>query len=412
VKPSRHPARILAIVAALAAPLACSDGSSGSTGGTSAPSTPWTPPSTSSAGGLDDAALVDTLTFLTEEGDGRDNRSAGSLAVQQWLVEQLEPIAGTVPGGDGFLHPFDEGTNVIGVVEGSTTPSEVVVLGAHYDHLGHDCPSDVPADDVCDGAGDNAAGVAAVLEIGRRLAADPPARSVVLALWDGEEDGLLGSVAAVRSGAIDIDAVVAYVNFDMQGINLLPSLVDTTFVIGAETGGTALEDAVAAGTASSDLQPVDLSVLFGQGRSDHATFVDVGVPSVFFTDATSACYHTAQDDVEHLDLDKLARQIDGGEAVARAVAGADPAPAFVPDAPAASFADAEAMQALVERAAPDVDRFQPTEWARIEQFGAALDAMVDDGAAAFDDDDVRTLLTGTQALVELFTVGDCDGFVD
>ena len=49
------------------------------------------------------------------------------------------------------------------------------MLGAHYDHLGHDCPTDDPGDDVCDGAGDNAAGVAAVLEIGRRLAADPPA---------------------------------------------------------------------------------------------------------------------------------------------------------------------------------------------------------------------------------------------
>ena len=289
----------------------------------------------------------------------------------------------------------------------------MVILGAHYDHLGHDCPTDEPGDDVCDGAGDNAAGVAAVLEIGRRLAADPPDRSVVLALWDAEEDDRLGSIAAVRSGVLDLDAVVAYLNWDMQGINLLPSLADTTFVIGAETGGSALEDAVASGTLSNDLLPVDLSVQFGQGRSDHASFVEAGVPSVFFTDATSACYHTSQDDMAHLDVGKLARQIDVGEAVARAVASTDTVPHFVVDAPVASFGDAEEVQAMVERAQADLGRRSPSEdRAEVEQFLAALDAMVDDGDAAFDTDDARTLLAGTAALVELLGEGDCDGFLD
>ena len=60
---------------------------------------------------------------------------------------------------------------------------------------------------------------------------------MVLALWDAEEDDKLGSIAAVQSGVLDIDSVVAYLNWDMQGTNLLPSLADTTFVIGAETGG-------------------------------------------------------------------------------------------------------------------------------------------------------------------------------
>ena len=361
---------------------------------------------------LDEAAFIDTVTFLTAEGDGRDNLSAGSRTVQDRLVDELEPIAAPLPGGDGFLHPFDQGTNVMGVIEGTTTPSEVVILGAHYDHLGHDCPTDEPGDDVCDGAGDNAAGVAAVLEIGRRLAAAPPARTVVLALWDAEEDDRLGSIAAVRSGVLDMDSVVAYLNWDMQGINLLPSLADTTFIIGAETGGSALEDAVASATGSTDLQPVDLSVQFGQGRSDHASFVEAGVPSVFFTDATSACYHTSQDDMEHLDVDKLARQIDLGETIARAVASTDAVSGFSADAPAASFDDAEAMRTMVERAQADLGRYSAADQAEIEQFLAALDAMVDNGEAAFDVDDARTLLAGTAALIELFTEGDCDGFLD
>jgi hypothetical protein len=409
VTPTPLPNRLLLLLAVLAAPVACADGP-----GRSARA----PATTSSADGpttavdhRDGAAFIDTVSFLADEGDGRDNLSAGSRAVQERLVDELAAIAAPVPGGDGFRHPFDQGTNLIGVIGGTTTSSEVVILGAHYDHLGHDCPTDRPGDDVCDGAGDNAAGVAAVLEIGRRLAADPPARTVVLALWDAEEDDRLGSLAAVRSGVLDMDAVVAYLNWDMQGINLLPSLADTTFVIGAETGGAALEDAVASGTASTDLQPVDLSVSFGQGRSDHASFVDAGVPSVFFTDATSACYHTSQDDMEHLDVAKLARQIDLGESVARAVAGAGPAAGFTADA-VATFDDVREVQALVARAQTDLDEHPAATRAEVEQFVATLDAMIADGEAAFDGDDARTLLAGTAALVERFTEGDCDGFLD
>ena len=402
---SRVTARLLVVVSALLVPLACDDGPGGSAGETD-PSSAGSA-TTAGAGEIVGTAVLDTLRFLTEEGDGRDNLSDGSRAVQDRLVEELAAIAGPVPGGDGFRHPFDEGTNLIGVIEGTTTPSEVVVLGAHYDHLGHDCPSADPDDEVCDGAGDNAAGVAAVLEIGRRLAADPPARSVVLALWDAEEDERLGSIAAVRSGVLDTDSVVAYLNWDIQGVDLLPSLADTTFVIGAETGGATLEEAVDTATAPSDLQPVDLSVLFGQGRSDHASFVEVGVPSVFFSDATSACYHTSQDDLEHLDIDKLGREIDVGEALARAVADTDVRPTFVADAPAASFDDALEVQTMVERAVPDLGRYPAQGRADVERFLAALDAMVDEGPAAFDGDDVGTLLVGTAALVELFTEGEC-----
>lgn len=405
--------RLLLFVAVPAAAVACSADTSESANETTTAAGPSTTVagSITASDSLEGAAFIDVVTFLADEGDGRDNQSEGSRTVQARLVQELEEFAEPVGGSDAYLHAFDEGVNVIGMIEGATTPEEVVVLGAHYDHLGHDCPTDDPTDDVCDGAGDNAAGVAAVLEIGRRLAADPPARSVVLALWDAEEDERLGSIAAVQSGLLDIDSVVAYLNWDMQGINLLPSLVDTTFIIGAETGGPALREAVG-GADSTGLQLVDLSVLFGQGRSDHASFTEVGVPSVFFTDATSGCYHTSQDDMAHLDLEKLARQIDLGEDVARAVAGDDARPVFVADSPDASYADAEEARALVERAEADIDRFPADEQADFEQFLADLDAMVEKGEAAFDAADIRTLLSGMESFVERFTTIDCDGLLD
>lgn len=401
-----RPIRLVLLATALAGPLAYGSGRAGVATTESTPAPPDTSPNRSTS-----ATFVDTVTFLVEQGDGRDNLSAGSGTVQDRLVKELEAFARPLPGADGFLHPFEQGTNILGFIEGTETPEEVVVLGAHYDHLGHDCPTAVPGDDVCDGAGDNAAGVAAVIEIGRRLAADPPARSVVIALWDAEEDDRLGSIAAVQSGVIDLSSVVAYLNWDMQGINLLPSLADTTFVIGAETGGPALEDAVGAGTRATDLLPADLSLLFGQGRSDHATFADAGVPVTFFTDGTSGCYHTSQDDLEHLDIDKLARQIDLGEAVARAVAASGARPTFVGDTPTASFDDAETMLAVVRRAEADLDRFSAADQATIERFLGALEAIVDNGENEFGDDDADTLLTGTAAFIELFTTLDCDGFL-
>jgi peptidase M28-like protein len=407
--PSRRRASLLMLGIVLISHVSCSDDP-----GTSAAETPTTSaaPETTPPQEPDDAAFVDTLTFLVEEGDGRENLSDGSRAVQARLVEELSEFARPLAGADGFLHAFDQGTNVIAIIEGTTAPAEVVVLGAHYDHLGHDCRTDDPSDVVCDGAGDNASGVAAVLEIGRRLAADPPDRSVVLALWDAEEDGTLGSIAAVSSGVLDLYSVVAYLNWDMQGINLLPSLADTTFVVGAESGGSALEAAVAAGTGSTDLQPVDLSLLFGQGRSDHATFAAAGVPTAFFTDATSACYHTSQDDMEHLDVDKLARQIELGESVARAVAAGDASPAFVADTGGASFTDAEQMHAMVARAQADFDLLSAEGRAGAKELLALLDAMVADGEEAFGEDDAHALLAATETFFESLTEGDCDDSID
>ena len=73
---------------------------------------------------------------------------------------------------------------------------------------------------------------------------------------------------------IDLSSVVAYLNWDMQGINLLPALADTTFVIGAETGGPGPRGRGGRRPRATDLLPADLSLLFGQGRSDHATFAE------------------------------------------------------------------------------------------------------------------------------------------
>lgn len=298
------------------------------------------------------------------------------------------------------------------MIPGGDKADEYLVIGGHYDHLGSDCPTDDPADTVCNGAADNAAGAASALVVGQALAAAGPERSVIVALWDAEEDGLLGATAYLADPPIPLEDTVAYLNWDIQGTNLTPSLADTTVVVGAETGGPNLVAASEAATAASDLDALDLSLLFGQGRSDHAPFAAAGVPVVFFTDANNSCYHTSQDDVSNLDFDKLARQIPIGTALAEDLASTDDLPEFDADAPAASFADAESMLAVLEGSQADFDLFGADGRATAEVYLADLQAMVEAGEAAFDDDAVSTLLGGAIDVVELLSSGECDGFLD
>jgi hypothetical protein len=352
---------------------------------------------------------VDLETLADDAMAGRDNGTDGSARAQRYLVERLgelgDPVAGDV------RHPFAQGVNLLAVIPGTELADKYVVLGAHYDHLGHDCRGAGPGDDICNGATDNAASVAEVLEIGRRLAREPVRRSVVIALWDAEEDGLLGSRAYVADPAVPLDATTVYLNWDNQGSNLLPSVRDLTVLVGAETGGPRLVAAAKAAAAASALSPVQLSLLFGQGRSDHAVFADADVPTVFATDATNGCYHTVKDDLDAIDLDKLRREIDLGESLARDLADTDTPPSFTAGTPAATFDDASALAATVHRAEDDIDLLPAASQPKIRGYIIDLDAIVAAGSSAFDDAAVGRLLSDAVDLVDALAHVECSSFV-
>jgi len=131
-----------------------------------------------------DAARYDAdLRFVTGE---RPPKSEHWQAVQDHCARVL-----TDSGYAVELQRYGTGVNVIGRKPGTTLAGERVVLGAHYDHLVG-----------CPGADDNASGVAAVLEIARALAAVEFPRTLVVACWDQEEVGLIGS-KAFATGARD-----------------------------------------------------------------------------------------------------------------------------------------------------------------------------------------------------------------
>lgn len=347
---------------------------------------------------------------------GRNNDTVGSGYSQNYIITQLKNYGATgletsKTGDDTFKQTFDLGTNIVGLIPGSELPNEYVIVGGHYDHLGANCRGTGVADAICNGATDNAAGAAATIEVGRAISQLPggPRRSVVIALWDREEDGLLGSAYYVAHPLVPLNQTIAYVNFDIQGANLLPSLRNSSFAVGAETGGARLTAAVQTAVGSTTLNTRLVSSIFGQGRSDYVNFTGAQIPNVFFSDSTGPCYHTVKDEVGVVDWGKLAKQTDIATKVTEdLVAGAPPA--FVPNTPLATFADAVSLNDVVNLAIADIDRFTGTPRAQLQQFHDDLNAVVAAGAGQFDDADVAALLGGAVNAVSLLTSGACDGF--
>jgi hypothetical protein len=205
--------------------------------------------------------------------------------------------------------------------------------------------------------------------------------------------------------------MVASVNFDIQGANLLPSLNRTTFAVGAETGGARLRSMVADAVGSGPLDTRQFSSIFGENRSDYVNFTNVGIPTVFFGDSTGPCYHTAQDEIGVVDFWKLGYQVRAAtRLVDDLVTSADP-PHFVSGTPLATFDDALALQHVITTSIDDIGRFTEAQQQRLRDFIATVNRIVADGAGEFGSDDVSSMLSGAAAALNILSTGVCDGFL-
>lgn len=349
-------------------------------------------------------------TLAADELMGRDNQTEESALAQEFLVGQLAGIAEPAPeAGDqtDYRFEFETGTNLIGVIRGSDLADEYVLIGAHYDHIGTGCRGASSEDNICNGAADNAAGVAAAVQVARTFADEPPRRSVIVALWDSEEDGLLGARSYVSSPVVPLAQTVAYINFDIQGAHLSPALAGTTFAIGAETGGPALLDAVADAAAGGPLKTLGLSLVFGQDRSDHAPFAAADVPVVFFADSTNGCYHSVDDDLDALDFAKLDEQILTATRLAVDLANTDSPPEFDPDAAFTNFADAVSLQQLAATFEPDSELLGADGEIATQELLADLNEIVEAGEDESTGASMATILLGVAEFNERLANASC-----
>jgi hypothetical protein len=352
------------------------------------------PPSVGDVAGSEPAGtpayeLVAALT--SDRLGGRDNRTAGNEAARDLLIEELSTFADPAfpgrGGVDGYVQEFDLGTNIIAVVPGTDLADEYVLIGAHYDSVGPDKCREIGSrgDTICNGATDNAAGVAAVVEIARAIAAGgPPRRSLVVALWDAEEDTLAGSRHYISSPVVPLADTVAYVNFDIQGAQLTPATADWTVVQAADTGGPPLVEATESAIAGSNLHYLSLGVAVSPTRSDHDSLLRGGVPSVSFGDGTNGCYHTVDDELEVVDFDKLAEQIAVAERLVADLVDTDSPPVTPSERPTPSFEDLSQLHDLFEAIEADVALLPDGAEEYLAEVRAALAAVVAGGADAFD----------------------------
>jgi len=248
-----------------------------------------------------------------------------ALHLSAALAEQLLPgyaqrvaaldagtAAAPAPGGPTLVVRADverrtgKATNVLGLLRGRHR-ERTLLIGAHFDHLGRGGPGSLaPADQqgqVHNGADDNASGTAAVLEIARVLAAGPPPEGdVLIALWSGEELGLLGSEHWARNPTIPLEQVRANLNLDMVGRAGSHPLA----VLGA---GSAQEFsgwlAAAGPRAGLELQ-VNASGQ-GVGGSDHQTFLKRDIPALHFFSGLHSDYHRPSDDYERFEAEGARR---------------------------------------------------------------------------------------------------------
>ncbi|TAJ16930.1 MAG: M28 family peptidase [Planctomycetota bacterium] len=211
----------------------------------------------------------------------------GSLALSSKLADkngglELENVVGFWPGSDPEL------------------AKEVVILSAHYDHVG------TRRDVVYNGADDNGSGTSTLLAVAEALSQYGPLRRSVLIIWvSGEEKGLWGSRAFASAPWFPSGArAVADINIDMVGRNAPDKLLVTPTDKHEKFNGlTRIAERLAVEEGFPKLGSADSFY----SRSDHIEFARLGIPIVFLFSDVHDDYHQPGDDPEKIDCDKVAR---------------------------------------------------------------------------------------------------------
>jgi Zn-dependent M28 family amino/carboxypeptidase len=164
--------------------------------------------------------------------------------------------------------------NVVGILPGTTRANEYVLYTAHWDHLGHCEP--VKGDGICNGALDNASGVAGLVALAEAAAmAGPTPRSQVFVSVTAEESGLLGSQYYAEHPIYPLSQTVGGVNMDVLNVSGKTRDVEVTGV-----GKSDLDDYVRryAAAGGRTISPESTPEKGHYYRSDHFSFAKLGVP--------------------------------------------------------------------------------------------------------------------------------------
>lgn len=232
--------------------------------------------------------------------EGRASGTRGGHSAAQWLVRQLQPFPLKPAGTDGdYVQKFNDDCRNILVRQPGDDPQigdEVIVVGAHYDHVGYGDSSNSfgPFGKIHNGADDNASGTSVLLEAIEAFARSglKTRRTILFAFWDAEERGLVGSRYWLSHPTVPLEKVRLNITMDMVGRLRNERL----YLQGSRSGY---------GMRRLFSDPVDDSLSLDflwdiKANSDHWPFIENRIPIALLHTGLHSDYHRPSDDVEKI----------------------------------------------------------------------------------------------------------------
>ncbi len=269
-------------------------------------------------------------TVASDEMEGRDTGSPGQKKAGKFLIQQYQKNGVPYPKGASSYYQnipsaslnsrnkenLPDSENIWAFIEGSEKPEEIIVVSAHYDHVG------IKNGEVYNGADDDGSGTVALVQIAKAFSqakkeGHGPKRSILFIHMTGEEHGLLGSKYYSENPLFPLKNTITDINIDMIGRRDEAHVASNNYIylIGSDYLSTDLYTICE--KANNEFVHLDLDYTFNDKndpnrfyyRSDHYNFAKNGIPSVFLFNGVHADYHKATDEVSKIEFDALAKRI-------------------------------------------------------------------------------------------------------
>lgn len=267
------------------------------------------------------------MIIASDEMEGRQTGSEGQKKAGVYMIDFYKNIGVSYPEVLGSYYQkvpkealksrrgeLSDSENILAFIKGTEKPEEIIVISAHYDHVGTNNGV------VYNGADDDGSGTVAVMEIAEafqqaKKSGKGPKRSILFLHVTGEEHGLLGSKYYSDNPVFDLKNTVVNLNIDMIGRSDKENLGENyVYVIGSDMLSAELKKInVAANKATQNLElnykyddPNDPMRLYY--RSDHYNFAKHGIPVAFFFDGIHEDYHQPTDDPKKIDYPLLQKR--------------------------------------------------------------------------------------------------------
>ena len=261
--------------------------------------------------------------------EGRNTGEPGQKRAGEYLINEYKKNGISFPPGAtdfyqkvpsefmkrGFAPKLNDSENIWAFIEGSEKPQEIIVISAHYDHVG------MKNGEVFNGADDDGSGTVALLEIAQAFKkakneGNGPKRSILFLHVTGEEHGLHGSRFYSENPLFPIENTVVDINIDMIGRRdtLHPKTNNYIYVIGSDRLSSELHTINEEVNAKYTQLELDYKYNDRKDperiyyRSDHYNFAKKGIPAIFFFNGIHADYHQSSDTPDKIEYDALAKR--------------------------------------------------------------------------------------------------------